>query len=73
MSEIEDDMPEAVSESIINLGAISLRVYQLDDGRRVINADDIHKLIEAIDGGVVLSGTPEEYAILADALGRKLQ
>lgn len=36
-----DDLPVATHEGVLAFGGIELRVYQLDDGRRVFNADDV--------------------------------
>lgn len=46
-------LPVAVSESTIEIGSIILRVYQLDDGRRVIAKDDVEALFAswATEGG----------------------
>lgn len=39
-----DQIPKTISETTMEILGVELRVYVLDDGRRIINADDIHKL-----------------------------
>lgn len=41
---MSDELPKAISESVIKIGNCELRVYVLDDGRRIINAEDIENL-----------------------------
>ena len=36
----DEDLPVAVRESTMQIGAMTVRVYHLDDGRRVIHHDD---------------------------------
>lgn len=48
-------LPAATSESEITIGGYRLRVYQLDDGRRIINADDFTAIIGAFERGLILS------------------
>lgn len=43
-----EDIPFATHESEMELLGVKVRVYHLDDGRRVIDADDFHKLMEAM-------------------------
>jgi hypothetical protein len=40
-------VPIAVSGGILTISGIELRVYVLDDGQRIIDADDIDRLIAA--------------------------
>jgi hypothetical protein len=37
-------LPQAIREDKLILFGVELRVYILDDGRRVIDADDTHRL-----------------------------
>jgi hypothetical protein len=37
----EGDLPYATHEGILAIGEYKMRVYQLNDGRRVINGEDI--------------------------------
>lgn len=36
-----DGVPVATHEGLLRIGACELRVFQLDDGRRIIDADDV--------------------------------
>ncbi len=38
-------IPEAISESIVEIDGFKLRCYQLDDGRRVFHAEDVQRLL----------------------------
>jgi hypothetical protein len=40
-----EDIPNAVSEGVQEIMGVKLRTYVLDDGRRIIDADDFHKLL----------------------------
>jgi hypothetical protein len=48
-----DDIPAATHESVQEFFGIKVRTYVLDDGRRIINAEDFHRLMEAM-------GVPKE-------------
>lgn len=37
----DGELPFATHEGILNLGEVTLRVYQLNDGRRIIDCDDL--------------------------------
>jgi hypothetical protein len=41
----EIDIPKATHESVQTILGVELRTYVLDDGRRIINAEDFHKLL----------------------------
>jgi len=41
-----EDIPQATHESVQTIMGVELRTYVLDDGRRIINADDFHKFLE---------------------------
>lgn len=43
-----DDIPTATHESVQEFFGVKVRTYVLDDGRRIINADDFHKLMETM-------------------------
>ena len=43
--EFEEITPVAVSESVIDLLGIKVKVYQLDNGQRIIDADDMGRLL----------------------------
>jgi hypothetical protein len=40
-----DDIPKATHESVHTIMGVDIRTYVLDDGRRIINADDLHRLL----------------------------
>ena len=44
-------IPNAVWEGTFNLFGVPLRCYVLDDGRRLINADDMQMMYEADQSG----------------------
>jgi hypothetical protein len=44
-----DKLPQAVSEDKLTLFDVEVRVYILDDGRRIINADDFHELLRKMN------------------------
>ena len=48
-------LPVATHEAILTFGTHQLRVYQLDDGRRIIQADDLAAFF-----GATPPATPEE-------------
>lgn len=66
---MSEKMPEAISESSVVICGITLRVYQLDDGRRAVNADDTALLFEAFACGATLDN--EAAARMAEAFGAK--
>jgi hypothetical protein len=43
-----EDIPFATHESVQEIMGVRVRFYVLDDGRRIINADDFHKLLETM-------------------------
>lgn len=40
-----EDIPKATHESVQEFFGVKVRSYVLDDGRRIINAEDFHKLM----------------------------
>jgi hypothetical protein len=52
-----DDLPEAVWEGSFQVFGVPVRAYILSDGRRILNADDVHALLADERGGC---GTAEE-------------
>jgi hypothetical protein len=44
----ENDIPRATHEGVGEIFGVKVRTYHLDDGRAVIDADDFHKLLEAL-------------------------
>lgn len=43
-----EDIPKSTHESEQEFFGVKVRTYVLDDGRRIINADDFHKLMAAM-------------------------
>lgn len=43
-----EDIPTVTHESTQEIMGVQIRTYVLDDGRRIINADDFHKLLAAM-------------------------
>ncbi len=48
---MSEKLPEVASESVLEIGRHKLRVYVLDDGRRIINAEDLEDFF--FNGSVV--------------------
>jgi hypothetical protein len=46
-----EDLPQVVHEGEQELLGVKLRTYVLDDGRRIIDADDFHKLMAVMVAG----------------------
>lgn len=44
----EEDLPKVISEGTATYAGVEVRTYVLDDGRRIIHADDFHKLMEVM-------------------------
>lgn len=44
-----NDIPKAVHESKLTLLGMEVRVYVLDDGRRIIHAEDFHELLRLLN------------------------
>ena len=63
------NIPTAVSENTIAVSGIVLRVFRLDDGRKVIHADDMATLVKAWDDGRAPLPTRAEI----DAISRYLK
>jgi len=62
-----DELPCAVAESSFQIGSLTMRVYHLDDGRRILNADDVATLF----GGALADSTEEEMLNLASVVRGK--
>ena len=45
---ITDGLPVVTHEGILEIGANKLRCYRLDDGRAIINADDLKEFFGGI-------------------------
>lgn len=50
-----DDLPQSVSEGEITISGVKLRVNVLDDGRRVVRAEDVQALFDAWAAGADLT------------------
>ncbi|KKM17043.1 hypothetical protein LCGC14_1679680 [marine sediment metagenome] len=54
-----EELPTAIREAEIKIGSISIKVYHLDNGQRVLDVDDVHKFFEYLgDGGALLGRYP---------------
>ena len=42
----EDGLPYATHEAVIDLCGVTMRCYQLNDGRRIFHADDVAKFFK---------------------------
>lgn len=42
-------LPKAISERVLEIMGVKLRVYQLDDGQCVFDSDDVHALFASWD------------------------
>jgi hypothetical protein len=42
------DSPYATHTGVLDIGGVGLRVYQLNDGQRVIDAEDMRSLFEGM-------------------------
>lgn len=57
-------IPKVVSSAEINVGGLIMHVHQLDNGQRVIDADDVAAFFRYPD----LEVTPDDMAELAKAI-----
>jgi hypothetical protein len=48
---MSDALPQAIATSEMTIGGITLRCHVLDDGRRVLEADGMDRLVEALEAG----------------------
>jgi hypothetical protein len=60
-----DTLPRAVWEGTFKFFGIDLRCYVLEDGRRIIDADDLGKMYEADIAGVDEGDEVQKQAFLA--------
>jgi hypothetical protein len=65
-------LPTAVHSSTLKLSGVELRCHVLDDGRRIIDADDLARLFEAWGNDVPLH-LDEVEQIAAFIRGKELQ
>lgn len=42
-----DELPYATHQGALSLGDLTITVYQLSDGQRVLDADDVARFLEA--------------------------
>ena len=45
---IDENMPHAISESVVDLGGCKIRCYQLSDGRRILDKNDVDAVLAAV-------------------------
>jgi hypothetical protein len=48
----DEKLPKAVWSGVFTIWGIELKCHVLDDGQRVIDVDDFHKFIDALEGGM---------------------
>ena len=41
---MSNNLPESINTATLTVFGVELRVHTLDDGRRIIEADDLHRL-----------------------------
>jgi len=49
---VSQPVPAAVWEGELKIGSFKIRAYVLEDGRRLLNPDDVARFF--VDGGIVL-------------------
>lgn len=54
------DLPQAIREGELKIGHVRLRVYHLDDGRQIIDAEDFAALFDAFESGLKPTGAEVE-------------
>lgn len=59
--------PQAISTSILSVAGHDLKVYVLEDGRRLIDADDMERLVIDLEGGRARL-TPADAKMVRDYL-----
>lgn len=47
----EDELPTVVSEGVVKLGDIEVKVIHLSNGERVIEEESLHAIMNALFGG----------------------
>ena len=48
---MDKEIPKAVHEGVTEILGVKLRTYRLDNGQNIINAEDLHKLLEVMARG----------------------
>jgi len=61
------ELPKAIAEASFKVFGVTLRCYVLDDGHRIINADDVDALLEAMSQ----EGPKEEGEIMEFAIWQR--
>lgn len=60
-----DNLPRTIAEGALTTSGVTLRTYVLEDGRRIINADDLAALFGAWGASDTPAPTEEETRALA--------
>lgn len=68
MLQPDEDLPRAAHEGSITLAGVAIRTYVLEDGRRIMNADDMTALHRVLKGGAQVK--PDEAAAYAEFVSR---
>lgn len=50
---IEPVPPKSIAQGVINLGGFKLRTHVLDNGQRVIEADDMERFFKLLETGEI--------------------
>ena len=58
----ESETPFATHEGLLTIGPVTLKVYQLNDGRRVIAAEDLEKMFNGEEPEVTWQKVPTPRA-----------
>ena len=58
-------LPKAISESVVTIGHLSIRVYVLENGQRVVNAEDAERFFEALEAGDIKRDHDLDRAVAA--------
>lgn len=46
-----DELPREVSRGTVTMFGCEIQVIQLDDGRRILDADDVHRFFAMLESG----------------------
>ncbi len=48
----DDDIPESIAEAEMDIGGIKVKVHVLSDGRRIVAAEDMERVMMLLFGNV---------------------
>lgn len=64
----DEKLPKAVAEASFKLFGVTVRAYVLDDGQRILHADDVAALFEAMGSADAEATDPAEAQRYAEFL-----